>query len=314
MDSKCYNKVPPLVFIGGCPRSGTTMLKRMLDAHSEIFCGPEFGHIPSITQLYARMHQGIESGRISAYADQAHLREVFRNLLLEFFVPTLERNKKNIFAEKTPDNVMCFIMLHDLFPNAKFIHILRNPFDVVASYLRVGERKGDSADGNFASAIAAAKHWRRQVNYPRRFPEVFSSDSFQKNYMEIKYEYIVSEPEAATREICGFLDIQFERGMLDLERSLKGDATSFGGVFYTEQEYVRAIDSSSINRWMEALSDEQIVNVLNETRNELVKFGYVSRSEVIRIVSKCKSDLGSQSKEAIKLIKRCLSLSIGRAR
>ncbi len=90
------------VFVGGCPRSGTTLMKRMLDAHPDIFCGPEFGHLAPLCECYNRMKHGIDQDRISTYVDKERLKEIYRNFVLDFFKHLAEENSIKIVAEKTP--------------------------------------------------------------------------------------------------------------------------------------------------------------------------------------------------------------------
>jgi hypothetical protein len=311
----------PLVFIGGCPRSGTTLMKRTLDAYTQIYCGPEFGHVPAICDLYKNMKQGIVSGRLEPYSDVESLREYICDFMLKFFEPAMAQNNAQLFAEKTPDNVMHFCTLHELFPQAKFIHVIRNPLDVVAFYMRVGERLSErensksiiksqigfiedildliksvfpvrwrkenhqDQDSVFNSPLLAAQHWKKQVFFPRRFKDVFSSNEFQDNYFEVKYEDIVTNSEGTVRKICDFIGVEFEIEMLALDRALNGDAVSFGGIFYNKQEYVQGITDTSIGRWEKSLTREAVCTILREVRHDLVRYGYMTNQEVEEILN-----------------------------
>jgi hypothetical protein len=130
-----------LAFIGGVPRSGTTLLKRIFDSHPKIYCGPEFGHLPRICEHYSLMKKGIEIGRLKSYSNTEELKLYFRNFILSFTSNIVRDYSVDLFAEKTPDNLKVFPYLHELFPTAHLIHVVRNPFDVVSSYLKVGKRK-----------------------------------------------------------------------------------------------------------------------------------------------------------------------------
>jgi len=310
----------PLVFIGGCPRSGTTLMKRILDAHSDIFCGPEFGHLRAISELYKRMSQGIESGRITQYASKNELNIFIRQFILNFFQKVANDNNVKIVAEKTPDNVTAFCTLHELFPNAKFIHVIRNPLDVVASYQRVGlrmivnqseeshpkpylstqisrlksflfERKKKNQEEEktvFNSVSLAAKNWKQQVYFPRRFGETFNSKSFQSNYLEVRYEDLVTNTEETVRQLCDFVGVSFEMGMLQLDRDLAGDSQVFGNKFYTKDEYISKISENKVGRWEDYLSPEEIKSVVEETEFYLIKYGYFSKQDVDIIINESK--------------------------
>lgn len=279
-----------LIFIGGCPRSGTTLIKRILGAHSGIYCGPEFGHLPGICDLYVKMKRGIDNGRLSSYASKDGLKNIFGDFVLGFFLLSNESHQIPTIAEKTPENVRCFTTLHDIFPHAKFVHVIRNPLDVVSSYLRVGKRMAiNASNGNrdlssiqdqFKIPRVAAEVWKRFVYYPKRNHDVYSSQNFQSNYLEVKYEDIVVDPEVNVAHLCSFLNISFEKKMLDTDRSLPGDATKFGGEFYTKDEYVSPINLNSISSWKSALSVRDIVDIIDVTETDLKAYGYMSEEEI----------------------------------
>lgn len=73
-----------LVFIGGCPRSGTTLVQRMFGAHPNVYAGPEFDLIPAIAGLRDRLVGGVQSGRVSPIGDAQTVdvapRELIRTL------------------------------------------------------------------------------------------------------------------------------------------------------------------------------------------------------------------------------------------
>ncbi|MGB0109821.1 MAG: sulfotransferase, partial [Terriglobales bacterium] len=62
-----------LIFVGGSPRSGTTLVQRVLDCHPEIYGGPEFDFVPPIVDLFQEMRRSIRSGRIDAILDEKAL-------------------------------------------------------------------------------------------------------------------------------------------------------------------------------------------------------------------------------------------------
>ena len=266
-----------LIFIGGVPRSGTTLVKRLLNSHSEIYCGPEFGHLPAIMNQYNTMKKGIENGRLNEYFDLEELQFSYQSLVLELLKKPLLSLDKTYLAEKTPGNIRVFPHLHELFPSAKLLHILRNPFDVVASFLRVGKRKDNLAE-HYYDVRKGAIFWRQTVNWITRF-ETSKKDSFQQQYKVVKYEELLKNPEETLKDLLYWLGVEYEASMLDLQEG-KGEPNSFGNVFYTKEEYYKSFDSSNINKFQDILTNEDELIIIEETKRELIKFKYMTKEEI----------------------------------
>ncbi|GAB4295965.1 MAG: hypothetical protein Kow0096_13120 [Thiohalomonadaceae bacterium] len=266
------------IFVGGCPRSGTTLLKRILDAHTQIYCGPEFGHLAPLCERYRVMKRGVDADRLSAYFDHEALRGIYGEFIDRLLSSHLTENNVTYIAEKTPDNVMVFAELHELFPDARFVEIVRHPLDVIASYKRVSQRAGEGLKKNKDSALVAvdnaARKWVSSVGSVAGSPAA-GRPEFMSHYMRIRYEDLVSKPRDIVQTLVTFLDLPFEDGMLDTERDLKGDAVSFGGVFYTESEYKSGISASRIATWEQELTDDELRIVLPIVIPAAVELGYV---------------------------------------
>ena len=276
-----------LIFIGGVPRSGTTLVKRLLNSHSDIYCGPEFGHLPAVMNQYNTMKKSIENGRMDEYSNLTDLQLSYQSFVLELLKKPLIPLSKTYMAEKTPGNIRVFTHLHELFPSAKLLHILRNPFDVVASFLRVGKRKNDLAE-HYYDVRKGAIFWRQTINWITRF-ETSKEDSFQEQYKVLKYEELLTDPELILEDLLNWLGIKYEPSMLNLEEG-KGEPNSFGDVFYTKEEYYKAFDSSNINKFQDVLTEEELI-IIEETKCELIKFKYMTKEE---IVAKLASDVNAK--------------------
>jgi 2-polyprenyl-3-methyl-5-hydroxy-6-metoxy-1,4-benzoquinol methylase/tetratricopeptide (TPR) repeat protein len=123
-----------VIFIGGAGRSGTTLLRTMLDAHPRLHCGPELKLVPVLSQLRAQwlatMGGALRDAGVTPERLDAGVRS-FLEALLTGLAPAGTR-----LAEKTPHNVMHIDLLSRLFPRARFIHLVRDGRAVVASLLR----------------------------------------------------------------------------------------------------------------------------------------------------------------------------------
>lgn len=210
-------------FIVGFQRSGTTLLRLMLDAHPEIA-------IPLDTAgLWARYETKLAAyGDLSVEDDRRRLvgdilaEERIRlwktaltvaEVLARWTQPrypgvirafhecyAVARGKKQ-WAGKDPGDMVRLDQLNRWFPAARFIHIIRDGRDACLSQLQ--------QDFGFDNLFDCAVAWREEVQWVRRMGALLGP-----RYYEIRYEDLVAEPERHLRSICRFLDIEFNTGML----------------------------------------------------------------------------------------------------
>ena len=105
------------------------------------------------------------------------------------------------WGDKTPTYVLELPLLSGLLPEARFVHIHRDPRDVVLSWVGMGFGPGN--------VFGAATTWRRLVSTGRR-----DGATLGDRYMEVRYETLVTEPEAVTRSVCEFTRVPFTPAML----------------------------------------------------------------------------------------------------
>lgn len=202
-----------LIFVGGSPRSGTTLVQRMLDCHPEIYGGPEFDFVPSIVDLFRSMRQSIRSGRIDAFLDEEGLIHAFRCLLVALLLPKLQAEGVSYLSEKTPSNVLAFAWLEECVPEAKKILVFRDPRDVVSSMLEVGRRER-RRHGRVSSivrdAVAAVDYMNQCLKAGTALAETSA------NCLVVYYEDAVSDPLALANQMYRFVGVH-EVDRLDLE-------------------------------------------------------------------------------------------------
>ena len=125
-----------VIFIGGSGRSGTTLLRVILDSHPRIFCGPEL----KVTPLIAKMHLDLQANAqaLQAYQlSQQDIQSLCQQFLLLITQRALQNSNKERLAEKTPTNARFFQQIHYLFPQSPLIQVIRDGRDVVCSLLKM---------------------------------------------------------------------------------------------------------------------------------------------------------------------------------
>src|SRR5438477_10673197 len=104
------------IFVGGAGRSGTTLLRVMLDAHPHICCGPELKVLPSIAEWYQTLTRNFAPVLQSYQIGQADLRQRFREFIEGLVANFRRASGKPRWAEKTPHNVIFMVPLGEIFP------------------------------------------------------------------------------------------------------------------------------------------------------------------------------------------------------
>ncbi len=223
----------PYVFVVGAARSGTTLLQRMLDAHPELAVVNETYWVPRKSRERTGLTRAglvtpalfpllLESPKFSrmdltepdlerVFSEEQPIRyERFVSLLFDLYA---QRRGKALAGDKTPGYVRRIGQLHELWPQACFVHIIRDPRDVCLSMLewRSGERTaGQYGTWALDPVVSTALYWRMSVALGREGGAVIGSD----RYHEVRYEDLVSAPDRTLERVCGFLSLPYAVAMV----------------------------------------------------------------------------------------------------
>jgi hypothetical protein len=213
----------PFIIIVGRGRSGTTLLRAMLDSHPSVAIPPESHFLVTLARSPRafRRDGGFSSERftealISHWGfrgwglDEAAVRSTlaaaqpatYADAVRAIFERYATDRGKTRYGEKTPMNVLHMTKLASLFPEARFIHLIRDGRDVALSYR--------DADFGTTSIGESAVFWRRFVARGRRDGRRLG----HARYREVRYEDLVHDPEDVLRSLCSFVDLPFDSTML----------------------------------------------------------------------------------------------------
>ena len=254
----------PPFFIIGAQRSGTTLLRLLLNAHPEVaipeegtfwmpllrkrqrdisrrLCGWELKRcIEYIERNRQFQLWGIEPGEVSGRIlkkDQTTLSELMHALYGVY----ARKYHKRLWGDKTPSFFRMISVLRGLFPEARFIHIIRDGRDV---YLSV--RQNDPSKGNIA---VTALEWSYKVSKAKK--ELSFVD--QNHVLELKYEDLTNETADELKKICSFLQLDYEPNMLNFWRTSR----DFLGSSHS-QLISKPITRISVNRWQRELTSKEL--------------------------------------------------------
>ncbi len=224
----------PYVFIVGCPRSGTTLLGRMVNAHPQIAITSESHWIPRLfeerkeltpqglvtSQLIPRL---LEDPRFTRWqVDREKLEALLATsqpVAYQHFVANIfdlygQRTGKALVGNKTPWFVRRLLLLHALWPTARFVHLIRDGRDVCLSMTNwLGTHQnhpGVFSTWRNDSVFTAALWWELHVRLGREAGNLLGPEL----YYEVRYESMVANPEEDCAALCTFLGLPYDHAML----------------------------------------------------------------------------------------------------
>jgi len=262
-------------------RSGTTLLRMMLNSHSKIAIAPEthffrlfwanrykYGDLNNDNNFKKLWNDLIKCKYFNdlklknpqkIYEDlfngERSYKAIFERLLKEY----ANQNNKLRWGEKTPGHLEYLETILSFFPFAKIIHIIRDPRDVALSYKKVPWGTKD--------VFSTARWWNRYINISKKW-------SLQSNisFLEIKYEDLIIKPKETLKIVCSFIEEDFEEQMLNFHLCSKQymvkDEPWKEGV-------LKPLTVSNIGKWKKELSKWEIEQIEVKCRRNMIEKGYI---------------------------------------
>lgn len=218
-------------FIIGTGRCGTSMLAQMLNSHSKVCVPIElqilFENSNNGARLYEifRKKENVDFGpedfinlfeartphKLHEYFDyrsffekQQYPISSLKNLANSLFCEIAESKHKEIFIEQTPWQGQRIDLLNELFPEAKYIHMIRDGRDVAISFAKSPWWHNDIGQN--------LERWHTEV---KKITDLSNQILKPNQILQVRYEDFVEQPEIGLRRVCDFLGIEFEDAMLD---------------------------------------------------------------------------------------------------
>lgn len=267
-----------LVFLVGASRSGTTWLQLLLSQSSRIATCQEThlfsGYLKSFSETLAFQSNDVRSVGLRSLYNDDELLEVKRLIPQHTFSRVMNRKQgADIVLEKTPDHVHCWREIVALYPDARFIHLVRDPRSVVASMRATGAQWGNqwadagiaSLSRNWVSAVSAGQQLVREAPLAR----------------QVRYENIAPGGAAWLQELWAWLGVtesvtvaQQAFDNLSFESLAKAGATNAYQPWNMSQEPRGMWRKGDANSWREELTRNEIAIVEAICGEKMSQFDY----------------------------------------
>lgn len=275
------------LFIVGCERSGTTLLRLMITSHPEYHILHETGFLRALSserdcyedfttpkqrwyfirdlQRYQPTSETYSFSAFdltdqeaeSALADAAPLS--FFGAARTLFQASAQKHGASRWGDKTPKHALDVPWIAASYPDAQFLHIIRDGRDVAASFRNAGWEK-NLRDG--------AQRWHTHVSAAHEAGRNLSS----ARYKEVQYEHLVNHPEQTLQSLCEWLNIAYSPSMLHFHEESASHLPDAHEGLYVNTHHI--VDASRAQAWKNSLSPREIADVEEVADDTLQNFGY----------------------------------------
>ena len=272
----------PLLIVGAS-RSGTTLLRLLLNSHPRIAVPHEFKYFDQFARFArpGKWKQQLDESTFTGIVDQflSDREHVFdevgldnvrrqimdqsdRSLAAPYTVAArawMTHYGKSRWGEKTPYHIHYADVLIEMFPQARFLYMLRDPRAAVNSMNSVEYFSEDT--------VLNALNWNRSatVGY-KTLSDAVPSDQL----MVLRYEDLAADAPAVLTKVCDFIGEDFEPGMLQFYR----DSKRFMAPEIKTENVTKAVTDTSIERWRKDLDEGDIRSIELVCRETMLRYGY----------------------------------------
>jgi hypothetical protein len=273
------------VIVGGCPRSGTTLFGSMLHSHPSLAMPPEtrfvleaykkreeFGSLDDEAARRAAgewvvsaqgtrfLQLGIDGEAVVEAVTKAPptIGSVTGTVLKQF----AEAHGKSRWGDKRPKHVEHLPAIFRMFPDAQFIHLIRDPRGCTASLKQLGWWGW--------GAVESLERWQKATEAGMAARSWLAPDQ----YLELRYEDLVADPAAELQRVCDFLRIRYVPEMLGHES---------GAALIDKKYHARVsqpVDDAAVQKWRQVLTPDELALVEAKVGHLLDEFDYARLTDL----------------------------------
>ena len=299
-------------FVVACGRSGTTLLRAMLERHPSMAIPPESYFPVSLYERHGRSRQvdadslaadllanvrfkdwGLDAATAgTALAGAADYPAAMRALYAAY----ADARGKTRYGDKTPPFVLHMDLLARLFPESRFVHVIRDGRDVARSLVETEFGPG--------RITRAAEVWRRRVERGMASGHTLGPG----RYLEIRYESLVADPAATLTEVCRFIGLDLVDEMLRPEEA--------ADVAIPERERAHHVNlakpvTAGLRDWRRDLSARDVAAVEAVAGELLSRLGYERAFPRLPAAARVRAGVGRARSEATRRLRRGARTMLG---
>ena len=278
------------IFIVGCDRSGTTLLRLMLNQSPSLYITPETEFL-AVMQSKAAIYQDFSQpyqryffirdlqtnrataktftfpilGLTVAEAENAIARVAptnFAGAAEAIFQAVAAKKNKPRWGDKTPHQVENIAWLAQTFPDAYFVHTIRDGRDVAMSMRKAGWLNGEM--------LKIARYWQQRVESGINAGKSLNQE--KRRYYEVYYEQLIQEPEATLKDLCAWLHLEYTPQMLEYYRDAASNIQpEHNNLFELNHQ---PVDASRAYAWKSKLPKQDLADFESIAADLLGKLGY----------------------------------------
>ena len=258
------------IFIGGMMKSGTSLLRKLVARHSQVFGGLETHWFSEHLQRdwrdpYTRRAEwlrGFFDVTLTDYVSLIDRSASGADLFDQFMTVCAQRANKERWVEKTPDNVLHFDLARAVWPDARALHVVRDHRDIYASW-----KRNDKL--SLEAFLTQAHQIREKLGVLYGAPHGW--------YAEVRYEDLVREVEPTMRSVIQHIEVAWE----DEVATYSGDDSDHrkvlevtGKASATTESLKRPVFDSSVGQWRALLDADEVAIIERELGDALGRWGY----------------------------------------
>jgi len=262
-----YDRQSPLIFIGGVPRSGTTLMRAMLDAHKDVRCGEETRVVPRLLQM--RSHW-MKSQKESLRLEEAGLTgDVLDSAISSFILEVVARHAEPAprLCNKDPFTLKSGAYLKQLFPNGKFLFMVR---DGRASVHSIITRKVTITGFDLTSYKQCLTKWNAAISAMNEQCKQLGPN----HCLPVLYEQLVLHPAEWMKKILRFLELPWDESVLHHEQQInKKGGVSLSKVERSSDQVIKPVNLDALAKWVGHIPQDTL-DEMAEIAPMLAHFGY----------------------------------------
>jgi hypothetical protein len=267
---------PPLIVLG-VRRSGTTLLRVMLDRSSQLAVPDESYFLPQLANRHGdrpdldefqdalRRLPTLREWELNPEDVRGRLRPgmTLGEAVGAVYETYAAQRGKTRWGDKTPMYMQYLPLLERLFPDARYVHLIRDGRDAALSFLQMPEGVVTKTWAHPRDAAGFACQWRTEVAAAR----ALGRRAGASRYLELRYERLVEDPEHELRRTCTFAELPFEPKMLAYA----------GNVDVSRKPHQRSLKrppTPGLRDWRNAMSPDDVAAFQEIAADVLANLGY----------------------------------------